>query len=58
MTSFQKYIPTLPEISKEAITVIAGLIIAAYVISQFPAVQKFVTGNSITVRDGVDNVLF
>lgn len=58
MATLKAFIPTLPEISKEAITVIAGLLIASYLISRFPAVQKFVAGNSITVRDGLDNVLF
>lgn len=58
MTNLKNFVPTLPEISKEALTVLAGLLIASYLISRFPAVQRFVASSSITLRDGNDRVLF
>ena len=37
-----KYLPGLPEVSRETVTVIAGAIIAAFIISQFPTVKKWI----------------
>ena len=37
-----KIIPTLPEVSREALVVIAGALLAALVMSQFPAVRKWI----------------
>ena len=38
----KKYLPGLPEVSRETVTVIAGAIIAAFIISQFPTVKKWI----------------
>ena len=43
---------------REGIIVLAGLLIASFVLSRFPDLQKFVTGNSITVNDKNGNNLF
>jgi len=51
-------IPTVPELARETIIVLVGLLAASYVISRFPAVRKFVTDNSLTVKDGQGNSLF
>lgn len=51
-------IPTGPEIARETIIVLGGLLIAAFLISRFPAVRKFVTDNSLTVKDGRGRNLF
>jgi len=37
-----KIIPTLPETSREALIVIAGALLAALVMSQFPAVRAWI----------------
>lgn len=35
-------IPSVPEIVREAVIVIAGAVLAAVVIAQFPQVKKFI----------------
>lgn len=35
-------IPTAPEITKEALTVVAGAILAALIVSQLPGVKKWI----------------
>ena len=37
-----KIIPTVPEIGREALIVIAGAILAAAIMSQFPAVKAWI----------------
>lgn len=37
-----KIVPTIPEISREALIVIGGAILAALVMSQFPAVKTWI----------------
>jgi hypothetical protein len=37
-----KIIPTIPEIGREAVIVIAGAILAAAIMSQFPAVKAWI----------------
>lgn len=37
-----KLLPTVPEISREALIVIGGAILAALVMSQFPAVRAWI----------------
>lgn len=37
-----KIMPGLPEISREALTVVAGAILAALIMSQFPAVKAWI----------------
>lgn len=48
-------IPTGPEVAREAIIVLGGVLIAAFVISRFPTLKKFVTDNSLTVNDAQGN---
>jgi len=40
-----KWIPTLPEISRETMTVLAAMLISAWILSQFPAVKEFIDKN-------------
>jgi len=54
----KKVIPSPLEVAREGLIVLGGLLLAAYVISKFPAVQKFVAANSLTVNDGDGKVLF
>lgn len=37
-----KIIPTIPEIGREALIVIAGAIVAAAIMSQFPGVKAWI----------------
>lgn len=37
-----KLLPTLPAISREALTVIAGALLAALIMSQFPPVKAWI----------------
>jgi hypothetical protein len=37
-----KYLPGIPEVSRETVTVIAGALLAAFIISQFPTVKKWI----------------
>lgn len=58
MMNLSKIIPTGPEVAREAIVVLAGVLIAAFILSRFPGLQKFVNDNSVTVKDGSGNVLY
>jgi len=51
-------IPKPEAIAREAIIVLAGVLIAAYVLSRFPKLQTFVSSNSVTVKDQNGNILF
>nr|DAD55501.1 MAG TPA: hypothetical protein [Corticoviridae sp.] len=51
-------IPKPEAIAREAIIVLAGVLIAAYVLSRFPKLQTFVSSNSVTVKDQNGNLLF
>lgn len=42
------YLPSLRQVSQEAIAVLAAALIAALVISRFPAVKQFVRENSVS----------
>ena len=44
------WLPTLPQVSRETLAVLAATVLAAYIISRFPAVQKFINSNSLTVK--------
>lgn len=45
--SLNKYIPSLEKVSQEAIAVLVATVLAAWLISKSPALQKLVRGNSI-----------
>ncbi len=48
-------IPTGPQVAREALIVLGGVLIAAFIISRFPALKKFVGDASITVKDDKGN---
>ncbi len=56
--NLKKIIPTGPEVLREALIVLGGVLIAAWVLSKFPALQQFVASNSVTVKDGNGNTLW
>lgn len=51
-------LPTGPQVAREAIVVLAGVLIAAFILSRFPALQKFVTDNSLTVKRDDGQIMF
>jgi len=51
-------IPAPTAVLREGLIVLGGVLIAAYVISKFPSVQKFVMANSIKVETKDGEVLF
>jgi len=48
----KKIIPAPEAVLREGLIVLGGLLIAAYILSKFPALQQFVTSNSLTVKNG------
>jgi hypothetical protein len=54
----KQVIPGPLVVVREGLIVLGGLLLAAYVISKFPAVQKFVAANSLTIKDGDGRVLY
>jgi hypothetical protein len=55
--NLKKIIPTGPEVLREALIVLGGVLIAAWIISRFPQLKKFVSDASITVNDAQGNNL-
>lgn len=51
-------IPTGPQVAREALIVLGGVLIAAFIISRFPALRKFVGDASITVKDDNGNIIY
>lgn len=51
----KKIIPTGPEVLREALIVLGGVVIASLVISRIPWLKQLVTGASITVNDSKGN---
>jgi hypothetical protein len=47
-----RYLPTLPQLTAETISILFATLVAAYIISQFPPLQKLVSNNSVTLRVG------
>lgn len=54
----KKVVPSPVAVVREGMIVLGGLLLAAYVISKFPAVQKFVAANSLTVKDSDGKILY
>lgn len=45
--ALRTYLPTLPQVSRETVAVLAATVVAAWLISQVPALQRLVRGGSI-----------
>lgn len=54
----KKIIPGPEAVLREGLIVLGGVLIAAYILSKFPALQTFVQSNSVTVKDGNGNNLW
>jgi hypothetical protein len=55
---FKEIIPTGPEVGREVIIVLLGVLGAAFILSRFPQLQQFVTSNSLTVKNDQGAILF
>ena len=53
-----KFLPSAPAVSREVLVVLAGTVLAAYIISRVPALQQFVLSSSVTVKDGGGKTLW
>lgn len=51
----KKIVPSGPEVLREALIVLGGVIIASLVISRIPWMKNLVSGASITVNDSKGN---
>lgn len=56
--NLKKVLPEPSAIVREAIIVIGGLALAAFVISRIPQLQRFIQNQSITLKDQRGEVLF
>jgi hypothetical protein len=43
----KEFLPSLPQISREVIAVLIATVLAAWIISRFPAVRELVRENSL-----------
>lgn len=53
-----KIIPTAPEVARSTLVTLAGVLLAAYILSRFPKVRDFVAQQSIRVTDSSNNTLY
>jgi hypothetical protein len=51
-------IPKPEAMLREGVVVLAGVLLAAFILSRFPKLQAFVANNSVTVKDDTGNILF
>lgn len=56
--NMKNIIPTGPEFIRETIVVLGGVLLAAFILSRFPALQKFVSQNSLTVKADDGSTLY
>ena len=56
--NLSKIVPTVPEVAREGLIVLGGLLLAAYVLSNFPKIRDWVTAQSITVKDSSGRTLY
>ncbi len=54
----KEIIPPPAAVLREGVIVLGGILIAAFIISRFPSLQKWVSSNSVTVKDGDGNTLW
>ncbi len=54
----KQIVPPPAAVIREALIVLGGVLIAAFIISRFPTLQAFVQDNSVTVKGQDGKVLF
>lgn len=50
-TILKQVVPTVPEVLREALIVLGGVLIASWVLSNFPNLKEYVTANSVTLPE-------
>lgn len=58
MMNLKTIIPTGPQVAREALIVLGGVLIAAFILSRFPKLQAFVSQNSLTVKNTAGDTLY
>jgi hypothetical protein len=58
LLNLKSIIPTGPQVAREALIVLGGLLVAAFILSRFPKLQKFVAQNSLTIKDDKGNTIY
>jgi ABC-type transporter Mla subunit MlaD len=53
-----KIIPEPTAVLREGLIVLGGVLIAAWILSKFPALQSFVASNSVTVKKDDGTILY
>jgi hypothetical protein len=56
--NFKEMLPTPERMVLEVIIVTAGVLGAAFLISRFPAIQRFVQASAVTVKTEAGEILF
>ncbi|MES2027351.1 MAG: hypothetical protein V4448_17530 [Pseudomonadota bacterium] len=56
--NLKSIIPAPEAVLREGVIVLGGLLIAAFIISRFPKLQSFVTGNSLTVKTEAGDIIY
>lgn len=51
LVNLSKIIPTAPEVARETIIVLGGILLAAFILSRFPALRDWVGAQSLTLKD-------
>lgn len=50
--------PTVPEVTKEGLKILGGMLLAAFILSRFPKVRNWVAAQSIVVKDSDTKYLY
>jgi hypothetical protein len=50
--AIKKYLPDVPAVTAEVFAVLIGTVVAAFIISKYPSLKKFVVDNSVTLHSG------
>ena len=56
--NLSKIIPTGPQVAREGLIVLGGILLAAFVLSRFPKIRDWVAAQSITVKDSSGKQLY
>jgi hypothetical protein len=51
-------IPTVPQVTKEGLQILGGLLLAAFILSRFPKLRDWAAGQSISVKDSNNKILY
>ncbi len=55
--NLSKIIPTGPELAREGLIVLGGILLAAFILSRFPRLRDWVGAQSLVIKDSKNNTL-